>query len=337
MRFIQHLIGALAAITILAGPLQAQAQGQTQQPWPNRPVKVLVAYPPGGAADLVTRLVANRLQTAFGQPFIVINRPGGNAIIAADAAAKSDPDGYTFYVSSPNIATLPTLFAGKLPFDPEKDFVPVGLMSRVPFFIFVHNDLKVNTLNELIALARSQPGKLSYGHNGTGTTAQLGMELLKQRTGIDLLSIPYKSNTAAQVDLAAGRVDIVMGDLTVGGGAAADGSGLNSHRVRALAATTADRSSFLPKVPSVAEAANLPGFDASIWFAMFAPTGTPADVITKVNAEMRAYLGSEEVRGRLAKIGQAAVSSTPEELRTIVRNEAERYGRVIQKAGIKID
>lgn len=323
------ILSCFAALGIGFGSVAAAADN-----WPSKPVRVLVAYPPGGAADLVARHMTNHLQESFGQNFIVVNRPGGNTIIAADDAAKSAPDGYTFYISSPNIATLPTLFAGKLPFDPERDFVPVGLLSRVPFFIFVPKNMAVESFADLLAMAKENPGKLSYAYNGAGTTAQLGMELLKQRKGLDILPVPYKSNTSAQVDLAAGRVDIVMGDMTVGGGALPDRSDIQSDRVKVLAATPAGRSTFLPNVPTIAEAGDLPGFDASIWFGMFAPTGTPQEIIDKMNAEMARYLNSEAAKEAFGKLGQEPAVATPQELGDIVREQSRSYREVIEKAGI---
>ncbi|MGE4337196.1 MAG: Bug family tripartite tricarboxylate transporter substrate binding protein [Pigmentiphaga sp.] len=325
------LLGCVAVLSLGSVSSVAASEG-----WPTKPVRVLVAYPPGGAADLVARHVASHLQESFGQPFIVVNRPGGNTIIAADDAAKSPSDGYTFYISSPNIATLPTLFAGKLPFDPERDFVPVGLLSRVPFFIFVPKGLEVDSFSDLLAMAKENPGKLSYAYNGAGTTAQLGMELLKQRKGLDILPVPYKSNTSAQIDLAAGRVDIVMGDMTVGGGTLADRSDIQSDRVKVLAATPGERSAFLPNVPTIAEAGDLPGFDASIWFGMFAPTGTPQEIIERMNAAMAQYLTSNEAKEAFGKLGQEPAVVTPQELGDIVREQSRSYREVIEKAGIKI-
>ena len=324
MRWIRSLSVIALVLACAAAPASAQA-------WPERPVRILVPFPGGGAADAVVRLVANHLARALGRPVMIDNRPGGNTVIAADAAAKAAPDGYTLLVSSAStMVSNPVLFAGRLPYDPERDFRPVGLVSRLPFFVFASAKVPARDLQEFLALARARPGQLGYATNGNGTAGHIGTELLKRSAGIDLLHVPYRSYAHALPDLVAGRIAVAMADLTVFGGA------LQAGEAKALAVAAPDRSPLLPDVPTMAEE-GFPGFDASVWFGMFAPARTPTETVARLNAELRTYLASEEARTAFAGISQVPAASSPEELHALVRADADRYGRIIREARITVD
>lgn len=296
--------------------------------YPDRVVRIVVAFPPGGAADLAARLVADHLARALGQPVVVDNRPGGNTMIAAEAATRAAPDGHTLLIASTaTMAIVPRLFAGRVPYDPERDLVPVGMISRLPFFVFVPASLPAQDLPALLELARRRPGQLNYGSNGTGTVGHIGAEMLKRATGIDVMHVPYRSYVLTIPDLLSGHLSFVLADLTVFGGLLQEG------KVRALAAVMPQRSPFLPEVPATSEFGFL-DLDASVWFGMFAPRGTPAAILERLNAELRSYLATEGARAGLARIHQVPSASSPGGLRAAMRADADRYGRVIQEAGI---
>ncbi len=314
---------------LLATP--ALAQGQAQGTWPSRPVKLLVPFPPGGAADVPARLLSEHLGRVLGAPFIIDNRPGGNTVIAADAAAKSAPDGYTFlFCSNSTMASVPLLVANA-PYQPERDFAPVGMVSRAPFFVVVPAAFPANTLAELLDLARREPGRLSYGSNGNGTSGNLGMELLKLTQRLDIVHVPYRSYVPALNDILGGRLDLMLADLTVVGGA------LQAGTVKLLAAAVPQRTSFFPDLPTVAEVTGIEGFDAGVWFGLFAPTGVPETVVQRLNAETVAWLGRAETTEALRRIGQVPDAGSPAALRATVRADGARYARIIRETGVRIE
>lgn len=319
-----------ALAVVLATPALAQP-GVAQGEWPARPVKVLVPFPPGGAADVPARLLNEHLGRVLGVPFVIDNRPGGNTVIAADAAAKSAPDGYTFlFCSNSTMASVPLLVANA-PYQPERDFATVGLVSRAPFFVVVPAASPANSLAELLELARRQPGKLSYGSNGNGTSGNLGMELLKLTQRLDIVHVPYRSYVQALTDMLGGRLDLMLADLTV------VGSAVQAGAVKALAAAVPARSSFFPALPTVAEVTGIEGFDAGVWFGLFAPTGVPEAVVRRLNAEVVAWLGRPETVEALRRIGQVPDAGSPEALRATVRADGARYARIIRETGVRID
>ena len=301
------------------------------QSWPQRPVRILIPFPPGAGAENAARLVANHLSTALGQSFVVEARPGGNTMIGAEAAAKSPADGYTLFLcAASTMVVTPTLMGTKAPINAERDFVPVGLVSRLPFFVVVPNTSPVTSVAELFAAARAKPGSMSYATNGNGTAAHLGFEILKRQQNVDLVHIPYKGYSQALPDMLGARVSTMMADLVVVGPAIKDG------RLRVLAATSLERSRFMPNVPSMQEL-GFPGFEVTVWFAMFAPRGTPPEIVSRLNNEMRRYLSTAEARDAYDRLGHEASPSTPEQLLALMRADAERYGRVIRDAKITID
>jgi tripartite-type tricarboxylate transporter receptor subunit TctC len=299
------------------------------QPWPAKPVRVIIPYPPGGGAEAAARFLANHFTQAFGQPFLIDNRPGGNTVIGAEAAAKSPADGYTLFLTGGSTMSVqPFVFAGKLPYDPLADFAPVTQVSHFPFILLVPAAIKVNTLAELVAYAKARPGQLSYASNGSGAMAHLGMEMLKQATGMDLLHVPYKGFAPALPDLLSGRIAVMMADL------APVGQQVRAGSLRALAVTSPQRSSFLPEVPTLAES-GVAGYDLDIWFGLFAPAKTPADIIGRLNAEARKFLGSAEAKEAYGKVGHEPLPSSAEAVRARIVAEQKAFAAAVKAANLK--
>ena len=315
---------------ILACVLAFAAGSAAAQSYPNKPVRVIIPFPPGAGAENAARLVSNHLASTLGQSFVIEAKPGGNTMIGAEAAARSPADGYTLFLcAASTMVVTPTLMGAKAPVT-AADFVPVSLVSRLPFFLVVPASSPVNSVAELIAAAKARPGSLSYASNGNGTAGHLGFEILKRAQGIDIVHIPYKGYAQALPDMLGARVSTMMADLVVVGPAIKD------NRLKVLAATSLERSRFLPNVPSMQELGH-PGYEVTVWFALFAPRGTPADIVTRLNAEARKYLATPEAREAYGKLGHEAEGSTPEQLAALVRTDGERYGRVIREANIRIE
>ena len=314
---------------LLAVLLLAAAGSAFGQSWPVKPVRVIVPFPPGGGAEAAARFLAIRFTQTFGQSFVIDNRPGGNTVIGTEAAAKSAPDGYTLLLTGGSTMSIqPLVFAGKLPFEPLGDFAPVTMVSHFPFFVLVPASLQVNTLAELVAYVKVRPGQVSYASNGSGTMAHLGMEMLKQSTGMDLLHVPYKGFAPALPDLLSGRVAVMMADL------APVGQQVRAGSLRALAATSAQRSAFLPEVPTVAELGNA-GYEIDVWFGLFAPAKTPSDIIAKLNAEAVKYLSSPAAKDAYGKVGHEPVYSNPEAVRNRIIAEQKAFAKAVKDANLK--
>ena len=302
----------------------ASAQG-----FPSKPVKIVVPNPPGGASDIIARVMAEKLQERWGQPVLVENRPGASTIIGSDYVAKSAPDGYTLLqmtLTHPLNATLQK----KLPYDSVKDFVGVAKTNRSPMVLAVHPSVPFKTVAELIAYAKANPGKLNYASAGNGTAQHLLAEMFKNMAGVDIVHVPYKGSTAAHPDLLAGQVSMMFDTIP------AIRPHITSGRVKALAVAGANHSPMLPGVPTVAEA-GLPGFDAGSWGGLLAPAKTPADVLAKINADINAVLALPDVKERLTAQGLELDSSTPEGFDKFVQNETTRWADVIAKARIVAD
>jgi len=314
----------IAVLLLMAASFAAGAQS-----WPARPLRVIVPFPPGGGAEAAARFLANHFSQVFGQQFVIDNRPGGNTVIGTEAAAKSPPDGYTLLLTGGSTMSIqPLVFAGKLPFDPLADFAPVTMVSHFPFFLVVPAALPANTLAELIAYVKARPGQVSYASNGSGTMAHLGMEMLKQATGMDLLHVPYKGFGPALPDLLSGRVGVMMADL------APVGQQLRAGSLRVLAATSAQRSSFLPEVPSIAELGN-PGYEIDVWFGLFAPAKAPAEVVMRLNAEAVKYLASAAAKEAFGRVGHEPLPSTPEAVRARIAAEQKTFAKAVKAANLK--
>jgi tripartite-type tricarboxylate transporter receptor subunit TctC len=293
--------------------------------YPSHPVKIIVQAAAGNGPDLLARIIAERLTGLWGQQVLVINRPGGGGIMAGQAAAAAAPDGYTLYMpSASTVLVLPSTQA-RLPFDLERDFIPIGLVSQSPFVIAVAPGLGVNSLPELIALAKRQPGELFYAALGRGTLPHLTGELLQRRAGITLTYVPYSGTVQALQDVMGGRLSIIVDGLGALSGA------IEAGAVKLLAITSSQRLAHLPDIPTVAE--TLTDFSAFGWFPMLAPAGTPASIVHKVNADLRIVLDQPNVRERLASIGSTVRPMSPAELVTFMRDEQRKWKPVLNEVG----
>ena len=310
-----------------ASLLLAVAQLVSAQGYPSKPMRVIVPYAPGGATDLIARLVGQKLTERLGQPVIVENRPGAGGVIGAEAGAKAPADGHTVLLAVPaEMVVLPHL--QKMPYRVDRDFAPVSLAAVTPLILVVHPALPVKTVQDLIALARSRPGQLTYASAGTGGVQHLAGELLKITAKIDLVHVPYKGAGPVMPDLLGGHVPMFFSGMPPAM------PHVRAGKLRALAVTTAKRSPTVPEVPTMQES-GMPGFDISNWFAYFVPAGTPPEVIAKLNAEVNRALKLQDVREKLANVGAEVVGTSPQELQKFVQAESEKYARVIKASGAK--
>jgi tripartite-type tricarboxylate transporter receptor subunit TctC len=317
-------ISVISLALALLAPLAAAQQG-----YPNKAVRIVVPYPPGGTADIVGRTIAEKLSGAWGQSVIVENRAGAGGTIGVDAGVRSAPDGYTMVLGVTGPLTIMPSINPQLPYDPLRDLVPITLVAAVPSVVAVHPSVAARDLRELIALAKSQPGKLSFASAGTGTSVHIAGELLKAMAGVDILHIPYKGGAPALTDVMGGQVSMIIENMPQ----------LLPHvragKIRALAVTTRERSAALPDLPAVAEV--LPGYEATTWFGLLAPTGTPQDIVRKVQADVAKTVTLPDVRERLASLGAEVIAGTPDAFAAHLRSELLRFAKVIKDAGIKVD
>jgi tripartite-type tricarboxylate transporter receptor subunit TctC len=315
----------LFALALLAPPVPALAQ---TQPFPSRPIKLVVPFAPGGGTDFFARVLAPKLGDELGQPVIVDNRPGGATNIAAEFVAKALPDGYTLMLSSlTTFAINPALFT-VLPYDPVKSFSPVGLTGRFPFLLVVNANVPVDSVAKFVAYYKSKAGSLSYGSSGIGSVHQLGMDLFLRRAGIEGVHVAYKGAGPAVQDLIGGQIPAMLLDV------ATALPQLKSGRIRALAVASKERLPTMPDIPTLAES-GYPGFEATTWQGLVAPAQTPAPIIQKLNAALERTLADPDVRKRLLEAGIEPLKSTPEEFTTYQRAEIQKWSEVIKHAGIK--
>ena len=298
------------------------------QAWPNRFVRIIVPFVPAGATDLIARTVGNRLAEVWGQQVVIENRAGAGANIGAQVAAQSDPDGYTLYITSVPHAVNRFLYPS-LSYDPIADFAPVTLICMQPNIMVVPNASPAKSVMEFIAYAKANPGKISYGSGGIGTSVHLSGELFKRMTGIEMTHVPYRGSAPALQDVIAGRLDLIFDNVTPALPHVRAGS------ARGLAVTTARRVPAVPDLPTIAEA-GVPGFDVSSWFAFFLPAKTPPPIVAKMHADIVAALAHPPVKERLEPLGAALVGSTPDELARHIKSEMDKWGPVIKEAGISI-
>jgi tripartite-type tricarboxylate transporter receptor subunit TctC len=313
-----HLAGAVAAAA--AAPSMAWAQT-----YPTRPVRIVLGYAAGGGTDIAARLIGQWLSERLGRPFVIENRPGAGGNIAAEAVAKSQPDGYTLLVDGVNNAVNATLY-DKLNFNFIHDITPVAGLTRVPYVLLVHPSVPARTLPEFIAYAKANPGKVSMGSAGSGSGTHVSGELFKTMTGIDMVHVPYRSAAPALADLLGGQVQVVFG------GAPESIEYVRAGRLRALAVTTAARCEALPDVPAVAEFVT--GYEASGWYAIGAPRNTPAEIVNILNAEVNVGLADVRMKARLADSGGTGMPMAPAELGRFVAEETEKWGKVVRLANI---
>lgn len=300
------------------------------QEYPSRQITLVVPFPPGGPTDLFARLLADGLSRDFKQPVIVENRSGAGGSLGTSLVAKSAPDGYTLSFGTNGTHAVNALIYPKLSYDPLQDFAPIALVSTTPNVLLVRKSLPVKSVAELLALAKSQPGKLTFGSGGSGASNHLAGELLKVLAGIDILHVPYRGNAAALVDLLGERIDMAFDSVSTAKPHIGEGT------LRPLGVTSANRSSALPDVPTLAEA-GVAGYDAKLWWGVWAPAKTPAAVIDKLNASVRKVLDSSEVKLRFGELGAVPGGGTPDQLGTLTREELSKWTRIARDANIKFD
>lgn len=314
---------------IFAALLAGAAHHAPAQLYPTKPVRLIIAYAAGGGTDTVGRVFAQKLTDGLGRQVIVDNRPGANGNIATELAVRSPPDGYTILMGNIGpIAVNPHLY--KLAFDPVRDLAPISLIALAPLLVVVHPSLPVKSLQDLIALARREPGKLSYSSAGVGSSNHLAGALFNIEAGTDVVHIPYKGAAPALIDLIAGNVQLSFQTLPSVGG------NVKSGRVRAIAVTSARRSPLYPDVPTSAEA-GLKSFEVSAWYSMMAPAGTPRAIVDRLRDELVKALAQKEVLDRLSAEGAEPVGSTPEAFADFMRSETAKWGKVVRVSGMKAD
>lgn len=297
--------------------------------YPNKPIKVIVPFPAGQASDTITRLVGDRLGKALGQPVLVDNRPGAGGNIGTNVGAKSAPDGYTLTIASAALPISKHVYR-KLPFDPSRDFEPITLMTITPLILVTRPNLPVKDVAGLVALAKKEPGKITFASSGPGTSHQLSGELFKSQAGVDMLHVPYKGSPPAHVDLMGGSVDIMFDNIVP------VAPHIKSGKLQALAVTTKSRAAALPDVPTMSEI-GYPNFEAAAWFGMLAPAGTPEPVVARLNKELVAILKALDVSSQLSAMGATVVAGTPDEFRQFMTAEINKWGPVVKRANIELE
>jgi tripartite-type tricarboxylate transporter receptor subunit TctC len=314
---------------ILAAALAALAFHAAAQQWPSKPIRIVVPYPPGGAVDSYTRIIQQPLAEALGTTVVIENKAGASAMLGSDLVAKSPPDGYTLLAGNITALAINVGVYPKMTYDPAADFAPIVRTVDVDYAFVVHPSVPAKTVAEFVAYARANPGKLSYGSAGAGSLPQLAAELLKNRAGLDILHVPYKGGGPLLTDLLGGQIQVAFGDQ----------ANLMPHvatgKLRALAVSSPKRSRNYPDLPALAE--TLPGFEAVAWQGVVAPSGTPAEVVGRLNQAFNKVLAIPEVRRRLAEGGLEAVGGTPDELGRLIRSEVAKWSKVVRDVGIEPD
>jgi tripartite-type tricarboxylate transporter receptor subunit TctC len=315
----QLLFAAVALMLTLPGALQAQT-------YPNRPIRLISPFPAGGGNDVLARIVAAKLAERLGGSIVVENRPGAGAVLGIQTLARAAPDGYTLVLSGSTLAVAPTLYKVP-PFDANKDFAPVALVANYPFLLVATASFPARSVADLIKMAKEKPGEIMYASPGAATSQHLFTELFKVKTGVDLRHIPYNGTAPAVIDIVAGRVALMFAAAAPSIPLFRDGT------LRALAVSSAARLPELPDVPPIAD--SVPGFDESNWSIILAPAGTPSAIVNKLHSELKAVMAMPEVAKQLGNIGMLPiVSQSPAELSVFIRNEVERWGKIVQQAGI---
>jgi tripartite-type tricarboxylate transporter receptor subunit TctC len=323
----KHTIAA--ALTLVASSALAAAPEGPAATYPDKPIRIIVAYTPAGATDILARAVGQKMTEAWGQSVIVENRPGANGNIGTEVAAKATPDGYTLLmVTAGTHGVNPGLYR-KLPWDAVRDFAPVSLVAMVPNIMVVNPALPVKSVNEFIAYAKANPGKLSYGSPGLGSTAHMSVELFKTMTGTDMLHVPYKGSAGVMQDVIAGQIAVTIDNMPV------YLPQVKAGKLRALAVSPAKRSPAVPDLPTIAEA-GVPGYDATAWFGLVAPAGVPRPIVAKLAAETQRILRLPDVAERLSGLGAEPVGSSPDQFAAFIKAEIAKWKKVIQDAKVEL-
>ena len=321
------LVHSRCAVGFFFALVTALAHAQT---YPTKPIRLVVPFPPGGATDILARDVAQKLTEAWGQSVIVDNRPGAGGNIGSELVAKSAPDGYTLEMGTVGTHAINASLYAKMPYDHVKDFTPVILVAGVPNVLVVNPAVPANSVAELVAYAKANPGKLNFASSGNGTSIHLSGELFKVMAGVQITHIPYKGSAQALQDLLAGQVQLMFDNLPP------SLPQIKAGKLRALAVTSATRAPALPDVPTLAES-GLPGFEASSWFGILAPAGTPAPIVAKLNAEVANWLATPEAKEKLLKQGANPAGGTPQDFAKHIAAETAKWAKVVKDSGAKID
>jgi len=316
---------AAAAALLMLGAADALAQN-----YPTKPIRLVVPFPAAGTTDILAREVAQRLSVLWGQSVVVDNRPGAGGNIGSDLVAKSAPDGYTLLMGTVGTHAINPSLYSKMPYDHVKDFTPVILVAGVPNVLEVTPSLPVNSVADLIKLAKEKPGQLNFASSGSGTSIHLSGELFKAMAGVDMTHVPYKGSAPAITDLMGGQVQLMFDNLPSSLGQ------IKAGKLRAIAVTSAQRAAALPNVPTIAES-GVPGFEASSWFGILAPAGTPPAIVARINADVNQWLQSAEAKDKLLAQGAVAAGGTPADFAAHIRAETEKWAKVVKISGAKVD
>ena len=319
------LLASLAVAAAGALPLGALAQN-----FPTKPITIIVPFSAGGTTDILARIVGQGLTTELGQPFVVDNRAGAGGNIGASLAAKAPADGYTLFMGTVGTHAINQALYKKMPFDPVKDFAPISRVATVPNLLVAHPSQPYKTVKELIAYAKANPGKVTYGSPGSGASPHVSGELFKSMTGTDLLHVPYKGSAPAMTDLLGGQIAIMFDNMP------SAIQHVRSGKLRPIAVTTAKRSPELPDIPTIAEA-GVPGYEAMSWFGLFAPAATPKPVLDRLNAALVKVLNQPDVKKKIAEQGGDVVAETPEQFAAFIKAETAKWGKVVKDSGATVD
>ncbi|HTP97662.1 MAG TPA: tripartite tricarboxylate transporter substrate binding protein [Burkholderiales bacterium] len=316
----------LAILLLLAGAALNPARAQ----YPVKPIRIVEPFPPGNATDIILRAFTPELGELLKQTFVIDPRPGAGGNIAADIVAKSTPDGYTLFIGTIGTHAINASLYSRLPYDPVRDFTPISLVATNPNALVVNLALPAHSVKELIALARARPGALNFGSSGSGTSVHLSGELFKTMAGVSMVHVPYKSATDALTDLMAGRLQLMFASLS------SSVQFIRAGKLRALGVTSAERHASIPDVPTIAEA-GLPGFEATAWFGILGPAGTPQPIVVRLNQAIVEVLKRKEVRERMSNAGVDAISSTPEHFAAYIKSELAKWDKVVRASGARAD
>jgi len=316
----------LAIVTIWAAPIG----GHAADPYPSKPIKMIVAFNAGGATDIIARIVSQKLSEGLGQSVVVDNRPGATGIVGTEMVAKSAPDGYTLLMVTAGTHAINASLFKNLPYDPVKDFVHINFTATAPNVLIVNNSVPANSVKDLIKLAKEKPGQLTFGSAGSGSTLHLSGELFKSMAGVDITHVPYKGGAPAMTDMLGERLTMMFDSISQAV------PHIKAGKVRALAVTSAKRSESLPNVPTIAEA-GVPGYESTAWFGVVAAASTPKEIVTKLNIEINKALADPEVKEKLLALGTEPVGGTPEQFTAHVTAEVVKWAKVVEASGAKAD
>jgi tripartite-type tricarboxylate transporter receptor subunit TctC len=322
-----RIIAGFIAWAIVGHAVAQQTQGTS---YPIKPIRLVVTFPPGGSADITARTLAAKMSERLGQPVIIDNRPGAGGNIGLDMVAKASPDGYTIGLGAAGALAVNVSLYPKMPFDPVKDFAPVGMVAIIPFVLVANPSIAAANLRDVLAMAKAKPGSLSIGHGGNGTAMHLSAELLKQMSEIDVALVPYRGSGPATTDVIANQIPLAISDIP------ASIAFITSGRLKALGVTSAKRSVTLPDVPTFAEA-GVPGYESIGWFGVVAPAGTPIAVLNRLSAELQSALSDPETNRRILASGAEPMPSSPSEFRKMIESEIQKWAKVIKISGARIE